>query len=140
MQNKIGLKIKRIIDTVLSTVFILILSPLLLITGILVKLDSSGPAIYTQLRVGLTGKCFYIYKIRSMIDDAEKEGVTWAEDDDPRITRVGRFIRKTRLDELPQLLNVLKGDMSFIGPRPERSEFIKILVNEIPYYDLRHLV
>ena len=140
LQNKIGLKIKRIIDIVLSIVFIIILSPLMLITGILVKLDSSGPVIYTQLRVGLNGKCFYIYKIRSMINNAESEGVSWAEDDDPRITRVGRFIRKTRIDELPQLLNVLKGDMSFIGPRPERSEFIKKLVNEIPYYDLRHLV
>ena len=140
LQNKIGLKIKRIIDIVLSTVFILLLSPVMLITAILVKLDSRGPAIYTQLRVGLNGKCFYIYKIRSMINDAEKEGVSWTEDDDPRITRVGRFIRKTRIDELPQLLNVLKGDMSFIGPRPERSEFIKKLVNEIPYYDLRHLV
>ena len=75
-----------------------------------------------------------------MINDAESDGVKWALDDDPRITRVGRFLRKTRIDEHPQLLNVLKGDMSFIGPRPERSEFIKQLVNEIPYYDLRHLV
>jgi len=140
LQNKIGLKIKRIIDILLSAVSILILSPLLFIIGIIVKLDSSGPVIYSQLRVGLNGKCFYIYKIRSMINDAERDGVKWAEDDDPRITRVGRFIRKTRIDELPQLLNVLKGDMSFIGPRPERSEFIKKLVNEIPYYDLRHLV
>ncbi|MEA1889505.1 MAG: sugar transferase, partial [Pseudomonadota bacterium] len=140
LQNKIGLKIKRIIDILLSASSILILSPVLLIIGIIVKLDSRGPVIYTQLRVGLNGKCFYIYKIRSMINDAERDGVKWAEDDDPRITRVGRFIRKTRIDELPQLLNVLKGDMSFIGPRPERSEFIKKLVNEIPYYDLRHLV
>jgi len=140
LQNKIGLKIKRIIDILLSAVSILILSPLLFIIGIIVKLDSSGPVIYSQLRVGLNGKCFYIYKIRSMVNDAERDGVKWAEDDDPRITRVGRFIRKTRIDELPQLLNVLKGDMSFIGPRPERSEFIKKLVNEIPYYDLRHLV
>lgn len=140
LQNKIGLKIKRIIDIFLSAVSMLILSPLFFIIGIMVKLDSSGPVIYTQLRVGLNGKCFYIYKIRSMVNDAERDGVKWAEDDDPRITRVGRFIRKTRIDELPQLLNVLKGDMSFIGPRPERSEFIKKLVNEIPYYDLRHLV
>lgn len=140
LQNKIGLKIKRIIDIFLSVVCILLLSPILLITGLIVKLDSRGPVIYTQLRVGLNGKCFYIYKIRSMINDAETDGVKWAEDDDPRITRVGRFIRKIRIDELPQLLNVLRGDMSFIGPRPERSEFIKKLVNEIPYYDLRHLV
>ena len=140
LQNKIGLKVKRIIDVFLSAACIFLLSPLLLIIGIIVKLDSSGPAIYTQLRVGLNGKCFYIYKIRSMKKDAERDGVKWAEDDDPRITRVGRFIRKTRIDELPQLLNVLKGEMSFIGPRPERSEFIKKLVNEIPFYDLRHLV
>jgi exopolysaccharide biosynthesis polyprenyl glycosylphosphotransferase len=140
LQNKIGLKIKRILDIFLSTISILLLSPLLLIIGIIVKLDSSGPVFYTQLRVGLNGKCFYIYKIRSMDDNAESEGASWAEEDDPRITRVGRFLRKTRIDELPQLLNVLKGDMSFIGPRPERSEFIKKLVNEIPYYDLRHLV
>jgi exopolysaccharide biosynthesis polyprenyl glycosylphosphotransferase len=140
LQNKIGLKIKRIIDIILSATGILVLSPLILIAGILVKLDSRGPVIYSQLRVGLNGKCFYIYKIRTMINDAESDGVKWALDDDPRITRVGRFLRKTRIDELPQLLNVLKGDMSFIGPRPERSEFIKQLVNEIPYYDLRHLV
>jgi lipopolysaccharide/colanic/teichoic acid biosynthesis glycosyltransferase len=106
-----------------------------------VKLDSPGPVLYRQKRVGRGGGIFYCYKFRSMRPDAEADsGPTWADDDDPRITRVGRFLRTTRLDEIPQLWCVLKGDMAFVGPRPERPEFVAWLTREVPYYNIRHLV
>ena len=104
-----------------------------------VKLESKGPAFYRQRRVGLYGETFEVIKLRSMRTDAEVGGkAVWAQKDDPRVTRVGRFIRKVRLDELPQLWNVLKGEMSFIGPRPERPQFVADLARKIRYYDLRH--
>ena len=115
---------QRVFDVLLSTIGIMMSIPFIVIFGIAVKLDSPGPVFYTQERVGKGGRRFKVIKLRSMIRDAEKNGAQWAEKDDPRVTRVGRFIRKTRIDELPQFINVLRGDMSIIGPRPERPEFV----------------
>lgn len=140
LQNAIGLKLKRLIDFFLAILLLILLSPLFLLTACLIAIDSRGPVFYAQTRKGLNDTNFNVHKFRSMVADAEKEGAKWADDNDPRITRVGKFIRKARIDELPQLWNVLNGEMSFIGPRPERPEFIKNLEIEIPYYDLRHLV
>jgi lipopolysaccharide/colanic/teichoic acid biosynthesis glycosyltransferase len=112
----------------------------MLLAAIAVKLESRGPAIFRQARTGLGGKEFEILKFRSMADDAERNGPQWAQKSDPRITRVGRVLRLLRIDELPQLVNVLKGEMSFIGPRPERPVFNATLEKEIPLYNLRHLV
>jgi len=115
--------------------------PLIPFIAILIKLDSSGPALYRQKRVGLRDRVFECYKFRTMRADAEADsGPTWAYENDPRVTRVGRFLRLTRLDEIPQLWNVLKRDMAFVGPRPERPEFIAQLSKEIPYYHLRHVI
>ncbi len=115
--------------------------PLLPFIVLAVKLDSSGPVLYRQKRVGRGGEIFYCYKFRTMRQDAEADtGATWATDDDPRITRTGRFLRASRLDEVPQLWCVLKGDMHFVGPRPERPEFVEWLSHEIPYYGVRHVV
>jgi lipopolysaccharide/colanic/teichoic acid biosynthesis glycosyltransferase len=106
-----------------------------------IKLDSSGPVLYRQRRVGLGGEPFDCYKFRTMRKDAEADtGATWATDDDPRITRIGKFLRASRLDEIPQLWCVLKGEMAFVGPRPERPEFVEWLSEQIPYYGVRHLV
>ena len=132
---------KRTGDLVLSIVMLLMLSPLILLTAILIKLDSRGPVIFSQERVGQNGKPFQVHKFRSMVVDAEKRsGPVWATENDNRVTRVGRIIRKLRVDELPQLWNVLKGEMSFVGPRPERAYFIEQLEREIPYYSERHTV
>ena len=126
---------KRAIDLVMSLVLGLLSLPVALITALAVKLESPGPVLYTQTRVGEREKKFTIYKFRSMRHDAEKEcGATWASKKDPRVTRVGAIIRKLRIDELPQLFNILKGDMSFVGPRPERPEFVEKLKSQIPYY------
>lgn len=140
ISNKIALRLKTIFDFVCALVLIIPSFPLILIFGIVVKITSTGPVFYSQVRVGRSGKEFSIYKLRTMSADAEKEGAKWSIVSDPRITKVGNFLRKTRIDELPQLFNILRGDMSFIGPRPERPEFIKILVEQIPYYNLRHLL
>jgi sugar transferase (PEP-CTERM system associated) len=116
-------------------------SPLMLITAILVKISSPGPALYRQRRVGKNGKVFTVYKFRSMYVDAEKRsGPVWAKVDDPRITPIGRWLRRLRLDELPQLWNVVRGDMAIVGPRPERPEFVELLARQIPYYPQRHAV
>jgi lipopolysaccharide/colanic/teichoic acid biosynthesis glycosyltransferase len=115
--------------------------PLLPFIILAVKLGSPGPVLYHQERVGRAGKSFYCHKFRTMRQDAEADtGATWATDDDPRITRVGRFLRVSRLDEIPQLWCVLVGDMHFVGPRPERPEFVEWLEREIPYYGVRHTV
>jgi len=140
LRNAMGLKLKRVMDALLAATMLILLSPIFLFTAIIILLDSRGPVFYSQIRQGLNGDEFRVHKFRSMIVDAEKEGAKWAEDNDPRVTRIGKFIRRARIDELPQLWNVLKGEMSFIGPRPERPEFIQKLEKEIPYYDLRHLV
>jgi len=140
LHHSIQLRAKRVIDLVLSFALILVLSPLMLVTGIAIKLDSKGPVFYRQSRTGLNGVTFMLHKFRTMMEDAEKSGARWSEKNDPRVTRVGRFLRATRIDELPQLWNVLLGQMSFIGPRPERPDFNSELEAAIPYYDLRHLV
>jgi sugar transferase (PEP-CTERM system associated) len=115
--------------------------PLMPLVALAIRLDSPGPVLYHQKRVGRGGKVFYCHKFRTMRQDAEADiGPTWADDDDPRITRVGKFLRISRLDEIPQLWCVLKGDMAFVGPRPERPEFVEWLAREIPYYGVRHLV
>jgi sugar transferase (PEP-CTERM system associated) len=132
---------KRFVGLLMSSVMLILSSPFLLFTAIAIKLDSLGPVIYKQERVGEGEKIFHLYKFRSMVADAEKEsGPVWAGEDDPRITRVGRIIRKLRIDELPQLWNVFKGDMSFVGPRPERPFFVEKLKEEIPYYNERFTV
>lgn len=131
---------KRVFDLALASIFFAVLWPFMLLTAIAVRLDSSGPILYHQIRVGLNGKTFRIYKFRSMRQDAEKNGAVWAKKNDSRVTRVGAFIRNTRLDELPQLYNVLAGHMSFVGPRPERPEFVTELANQIPFYETRHKV
>ncbi len=131
---------KRCFDILAATLLLVFFSPLLLLTALAIRLDSRGPVVYRQRRVGLGGREFDILKFRSMREDAEKEGARWAAADDDRITRVGRIIRRTRIDEIPQALNILGGEMSFVGPRPERPEFVKLLETEIPNYHERHLV
>ncbi|PID78172.1 MAG: capsular biosynthesis protein CpsE [Deltaproteobacteria bacterium] len=132
---------KRVIDIFSSVILLIISSPLIIITALMVKLGSKGPVIFAQDRVGKNKKEFMMYKFRSMVNNAEKiTGPVWAEEEDPRITKVGRIIRKYRIDELPQLWNVLKGDMSLVGPRPERKFFTDDLENEIPFYSQRFLV
>lgn len=132
---------KRLFDITASLILLALTLPLILFGAIAVKLESKGPAFYRQRRVGLYGQGFDIIKLRSMRQDAEVGGkAVWAEKDDPRITRVGRFIRKVRIDELPQCWSVLKGEMSFVGPRPERPQFVEDLEQQIPYYAERHMV
>jgi sugar transferase (PEP-CTERM system associated) len=132
---------KRSADVVLSSLMLLILWPVMLVAAVLIKLDSPGPALFRQERVGRDGARFTLMKFRSMRADAEKAtGPVWSSEDDPRITRIGRFIRKTRVDELPQLFNVLTGSMPLVGPRPERQHFVDDLARRIPYYHQRHVV
>ena len=131
---------KRLFDMVCAALGLLVLSPVLLVCALLVGLTSPGGVLFRQERIGKDGVPFTIYKFRSMRTDAEKNGAVWAMKSDPRVTKVGKIIRKTRIDELPQLWNVLKGEMSLIGPRPERPEFVKELEKEIPFYSLRHAV
>ena len=132
--------IKRAIDLALSLVLALVSAPFMLLTAIAVVLESGFPVFYCQERVGENGRPFTLFKFRSMRQDAETGRPVWATDGDDRVTRVGRFIRKTRLDELPQIWNVLRGDMSFVGPRPERPFFVAELAKEIPFYVQRHAV
>lgn len=130
----------RSFEILFSLFFILILSPLFLLVSLTIKLETKGPILYKQSRVGLLGKEFEIYKFRSMYAHAEKNGPQWAKENDDRITKVGQIIRKTRIDELPQLVNILKGDMSLIGPRPERKIFIEQFSKELPLFRHRTLV
>ncbi|NCP14575.1 MAG: TIGR03013 family PEP-CTERM/XrtA system glycosyltransferase [Sphingomonadales bacterium] len=131
---------KRIFDIIASVILLALTLPLIVLFAGLVKLDSKGPAFFRQKRVGLYGETFTLIKLRSMRTDAEKDGAKWAEENDPRITRLGHFIRKVRLDELPQTWTVLKGEMSFVGPRPEVPSFVDSLEEEIPFYGERHMV
>jgi sugar transferase (PEP-CTERM system associated) len=132
---------KRVIDVAISLAFLTFVSPLCLLVALAISLDSPGPVFYRQERVGLNGAIFKAWKFRSMRVDAESDGAPrWAGSRDDRVTRVGQFIRKVRIDEIPQVLNVLAGEMSFIGPRPERPFFVEQLKKQIPYYDLRHRV
>ncbi|CAK0756845.1 TIGR03013 family PEP-CTERM/XrtA system glycosyltransferase [Azospirillaceae bacterium] len=130
--------IQRMFDILISSILLLVTLPITLLTAILIKLESKGPIFYTQERVGLHGKTFHVVKFRSMRTDAEKDGPRWASKNDTRVTRVGAFIRKVRIDEIPQVINVLKGDMAFVGPRPERPVFVSVLSEQIPYYNIRH--
>jgi exopolysaccharide biosynthesis polyprenyl glycosylphosphotransferase len=138
--NAVMRRLKRASDICLSLALFVATLPVLFAAALVVRCESRGSVLYRQRRVGLYGREFTVYKIRSMRHDAEKNGAVWAGKNDPRITRIGRFIRKTRIDELPQLVNVLKGEMSLIGPRPERMEFVRELSAVIPYYDVRHSV
>ena len=132
---------RRVLNFSVAFVALLLSLPLLPFVWFAVKLSSPGPALYHQKRVGRRGKSFYCHKFRTMRQDAEADtGATWAADNDPRITRIGKFLRSSRLDEIPQLWCVLKGDMHFVGPRPERPEFVEWLSKEIPYYHVRHMV
>jgi len=128
---------KRVFDLTCSVLLLAVTSPLTLLVALAIRLDSPGPVLYTQTRIGQGGRLFRIYKFRTMSRDAELHGVLFSRRDDPRITRVGRFLRRARIDELPQLWNVIRGDMSIIGPRPERPEHEKTLAAEIPGFDLR---
>ena len=140
-RNIVERGIKRLFDIVISVAFLLLTFPLLLVTAICILLDDGAPVFYRQTRTGLRGKPFDVLKFRSMKKDAEKDGVArWAAQDDDRITRVGRFIRKTRIDELPQIFNVLAGSMSFVGPRPERPSIVADLESQIPFFRYRHVV
>lgn len=132
--------VKRPVDVILAAFGLLLGAPLMLAVALLVRLTSPGPIIYKQVRVGRYGRLFWIYKFRTMRSDAETDGAVWAKRGDSRITPVGKFLRKTRFDELPQLWNILIGDMSLVGPRPERPEFVEELRRHVPHYDLRHLV
>jgi sugar transferase (PEP-CTERM system associated) len=132
---------KRLFDVAASLLLLLLTLPLIALTALAVKLESRGPAFYRQRRVGLYGQPFDVIKLRSMRTDAEIGGIAvWAQKDDPRVTRVGRIIRKLRIDELPQAWSVLKGEMSFVGPRPERPQFVADLEQRLPYYAERHVV
>jgi exopolysaccharide biosynthesis polyprenyl glycosylphosphotransferase len=133
-------KEKWIISSIFSLIVLITLSPIFLLIAICIKISDKGPVFYTQFRVGKGGKNFKLYKFRSMIVNAEKEGAAWSTQNDPRVTKIGRFLRKSHLDELPQMLNVFKGDMSLVGPRPERPSFVSELENSIPFYHLRHII
>ena len=132
--------VKRIFDITASVILLVLTFPIIALFALLVKIDSKGPAFFRQQRVGLFGEPFTVIKLRSMRTDAEKDGAKWAEENDPRVTRLGRFIRKVRIDELPQTWSVLKGEMSFVGPRPEVPSFVDSLEEEIPFYGERHMV
>lgn len=139
-QSMVSRVMKRVVDIVVSSSGLLMMFPLFVLVAVLIKVDSPGPVIYRQARVGLRGRPFLIWKFRSMQQDAEKSGPQWAQAEDPRISRVGRWLRMARIDEFPQLINVLRGEMSLVGPRPERPVFVQDLRKIIPYYDLRHTV
>jgi len=132
--------VKRIIDILFAGLFGLISLPFVPFIALLIRFDSKGPIIYKQVRVGLHGKIFKVYKFRSMVQNAEKDGAQWAAKNDVRITKIGKFMRKSRIDEIPQFWNIVKGDMSFVGPRPERPEFVSQLKEKISFYNERHLV
>ena len=131
---------RQILATLVAATGLLLLLPLFPVVILLVRLSSKGPIFFSQTRVGLNGKTFRVHKFRSMFIDAESGGARWATKNDPRVTKLGMFMRKTRIDELPQLWNVLKGDMGFVGPRPERPEFVPMLAENLPFFHLRHLI
>jgi sugar transferase (PEP-CTERM system associated) len=140
-RSTVFIVVRRVVSIVISLIGLILALPLLPLIMLAIRLDSRGPVFYTQTRVGKAGRVFKVVKFRTMRPDAEAaSGPKWAGDNDPRITRVGKFLRSSRLDEIPQLWCVLKGDMAFVGPRPERPEFIEWLSKEIPYYGVRHMV
>jgi sugar transferase (PEP-CTERM system associated) len=131
---------RRVVSTLTAAIGLLLFLPFFPFVVLMVRLSSPGPIFFKQTRVGLGGRNFSVYKFRTMRTDAEVAGAKWATKDDPRVTRIGKFMRKTRLDEVPQLWNVLSGDMGFVGPRPERPEFVPWLCEQIPYFNLRHMI
>lgn len=135
-----AMRMKRVVDVTIAVLSLLVTAPLFLIVAILIKLDSSGPVFYRQSRVGFRCHPFMMIKFRSMVSDAETTGPRWAQENDHRVSRVGRWLRRSRIDELPQFVNVLKGEMSVVGPRPERPVFVEELRKQIPFYDIRHAV
>ena len=141
LSNTFNAMIKRLMDIVGSIICIVIFSPVMLLSAILVKITSSGPLIFKQERVGLHNEKFMMYKFRTMyVQTEEEEKKGWTQKNDPRVTKVGGFLRKTSLDEFPQLFNVLKGDMSLVGPRPERPQYVEKFREEIPRYMIKHQV
>ena len=140
MRNPVALKLKRTADVVLSLLALTLTAPFLLIVFFLVLVESGFPLIFSQTRTGFLNQNFTIYKIRTMRNDAEKRGAVWASENDNRVTNIGKILRKLRIDEIPQFWNVIKGDMSIVGPRPERPEFQEELNQSVPYWNARHLV
>lgn len=138
--ERAGGRSKRFLDIAAALALLVLFAPLLVLVAALIRLESPGPALYRQRRVGIDGREFWILKFRSMVIDAERDGARWAAKNDDRVTRVGRVIRKLRIDEIPQAVNILRGEMSFVGPRPERPEFVRLLEAEVPSYQLRHTV
>jgi sugar transferase (PEP-CTERM system associated) len=138
--GRMSLMLRDLYSWVIAVVALIIAAPVMLAVAILVKVTSPGPAIYRQCRVGVRGSEFFLYKFRSMVATAEKAGAQWAAKNDPRVTPLGKWLRRLRLDELPQLFNVVRGDMAIVGPRPERPEFVKTLAEAIPFYHQRHCV
>ncbi|MEK7703132.1 MAG: exopolysaccharide biosynthesis polyprenyl glycosylphosphotransferase [Nitrospirota bacterium] len=139
-RSRFSMVVKRVMDIVFSMMGLILSSPFFVVLPILIKLDSKGPVFYCQERVGWKGRLFNIIKFRTMVNHAEEHGAVWAQKDDPRVTGFGKFMRKTRLDEIPQLINILNGTMSFVGPRPERSVFVQQLQKKVPFYVLRFTV
>lgn len=139
-EKKIYDKLKRIFDVFLAFLILILTLPIWPLISLAIKIEDGGPVFYKQERVGKDRKNFFLIKFRSMIPEAEKEGPKWAEEEDKRITKVGKFLRRTHFDEIPQMINVLRGDISLVGPRPERPEFVAQLEKEIPHYHLRHLI
>ena len=140
-QNVMRAIVKRSFDLIVSAVLIVLTAPIVALSALLIAAEGGGPVIFRQQRVGHRGRTFTVFKLRSMQQDAERDGkATWATVNDVRVTRVGRLIRRARIDELPQLFNVLRGEMSFVGPRPERPEFVAMLTEQIPFYAVRHSV
>jgi exopolysaccharide biosynthesis polyprenyl glycosylphosphotransferase len=139
-EKRIYDKFKRVFDVVLASIILLFTLPLWLLIALAIKIEDGGPIFYLQERVGKNKKIFRLIKFRSMIKEAEKEGPKWAEIEDQRVTKVGKFLRRFHLDEIPQMINVIRGDISLVGPRPERPEFVEKLEKEIPHYNLRHII
>ena len=140
-QNWLRTLVKRIFDIVVATGLLIATLPIMAVTAILIAFETGMPIIYRQERIGLRGRTFDVLKFRSMRPDAERDGkAEWAQVGDSRVTKLGRFIRRSRIDELPQLVNVLRGEMSFVGPRPERPVFVAMLTEQVPFYAVRHSV
>jgi len=140
LHSAIAMRVKRVLDILIAASLLVVTLPITILTAALIKLTSRGPIFFTQTRLGIQSKPFTVYKFRTMNTNAELEGAQWATANDPRILPIGGFLRSSRIDELPQCWNILKGEMSLIGPRPERPEFTSQLSKEIPYYDLRHVI
>jgi exopolysaccharide biosynthesis polyprenyl glycosylphosphotransferase len=138
--RKGSLFVRAAVSRLIALITLIVVSPLLPFVVAAIKLTSRGPVIYRQKRVGQNGQVYEVLKFRTMRVDAENDGAQWATQDDPRVTSIGRFLRLARIDEIPQVWNVLRGDMRFVGPRPERPEFVQLLAEQIPYYQLRHIV